>query len=114
VPNAVYVRPDDGPATDPDAASDAQGSDGAPVDGSTPPGLDPADIQARFFVDDGPTNIYVLLGLVDRSISAINEGALETAAPCLGGPPVPYVITPFGESTDPRGTHDGQNLRIPK
>jgi hypothetical protein len=56
-----------------------------------------SDIRSRFF-SAGPTNIYSLLGAIDDRITGINGRAQTTKSPCLAQAPVPYTITPFGQS----------------
>jgi len=66
-------------------------------DASTAEGLSAADIASRFF-SSGPTDIYFILGTIDNEINSINMQTQNGAPSCLGQAPVPYTITPFGET----------------
>ena len=58
--------------------------------------LDTADLKSRFF-SAGPTSIFRILGDVDGRIEEINRGSRDDAA-CLTQEPVPYTLTPFGQT----------------
>ncbi|MDP9148908.1 MAG: hypothetical protein M3O36_03055 [Myxococcota bacterium] len=61
------------------------------------PGLDASEIKSRFF-SAGPTNIFSILSEIDGRIGEINARSQGKDVPCLSQPPVPYTLTPFGES----------------
>jgi len=58
--------------------------------------LDTADIKSRFFTA-GPTSIFKILGDVDARVEEINR-ASSSGASCLTQEPVPYTLTPFGQT----------------
>lgn len=58
--------------------------------------LDTADIKSRFFTA-GPTSIFKILGDVDARVDEINR-ASSSGATCLTQEPVPYTLTPFGQT----------------
>lgn len=66
-------------------------------DASTSQSLSAADIASRFF-SAGPTDVYFILGSIDNQISSINTQIQNGVPSCLSQAPVPYTITPFGES----------------
>jgi hypothetical protein len=71
------------------------------IDGGMSPGgrttLDPSDIKSRFF-SAGPTNIFSILAEIDGRIGEINQRSSGVNVPCLSQPPVPYTLTPLGQS----------------
>jgi hypothetical protein len=77
------------------------GGMGGSTDGGMSPsggmGLDPSDIKSRFF-SVGPTNIFSILAEIDSRIGEINQRSRGQNVPCLSQPPVPYGLTPFGQS----------------
>ncbi len=88
----------------PDGAAPPTG--GMPPGGGMPPdggtgeggtGLDPSDIRSRFFLG-GPTDIFGILAELDGRIGGINQQSAGASVPCLSAPPVPYTLTPLGQS----------------
>jgi hypothetical protein len=77
------------------------GAMGVGPEGGTSPGgrvgLDPSDIRSRFF-SAGPTDIFSILAEIDSRIDEINQRSRGQTVPCLSQPPVPYMLTPFGQS----------------
>jgi hypothetical protein len=68
--------------------------------GMTPPGtvsLDPSDIRSRFF-QAGPTDIFSILAALDARIAEVNQRSADGNIACLSATPVPYALTPFGQS----------------
>jgi hypothetical protein len=71
--------------------------EGGVAPGGSSAGLDPSDIRARFF-SAGPTDIFSLIAEIDDRIGEINQRSRDQNVPCLSQPPVPYMLTPFGQT----------------
>ena len=84
----------------PDGGINPGGDAGVGAHGGMSPdggvGLDPSDIRSRFF-SSGPTDIFSILAEIDSRIGEINQRSRDQNAPCLSQPPVPYMLTPFGQ-----------------
>jgi hypothetical protein len=91
------ILPDGGTAPGPGSGGLLPDGGMGPSGDGGPVGIDPADVQQRFF-GAGPTDVFSILAQIDGRISEINQRSQGQSMPCLQQTPVAYTLTPFGQS----------------